>query len=444
MKTIIITSFHSLISRNILSSGLLNILATKLRVVVLVPDFKKNYFIKEFAGENIIVEGIKKEMSRRDLFFRKLALFFCPTKSLRIKYRAEFLVNKKLFYFFVYLPLSLLGHFKIFIEFLRWLDFYYPHQNLYQHIFVKYQPDLIFSTDIQNELDVNLLQEAKKRNKKIISMVRSWDNLTAKGIVRIVPDQLIVNNEIIKSEAIKHGRIPANKIVVVGIPHYDNYLVPPQKTKEEFFSAAGFDLNKKLILFAPIGNRYIKNNKTDKAVLTVLSTLDVNILVRMPPGDSVDWGDFSPQKARVVFDQPGVRSWSGGIKTNELSRRDDRRLCISLCYTDAVVGGPSTIMIDAAVFDKPVVLVNFKEGEQEYFASINRYYDYDHIRPLINSGGVKLANNSAKLTDLVKTYLLNSRLDKEGRQRIAAEQTYKLDGQSTNRLSRVLLTAVGE
>ena len=58
MGTIFLTSFHPLISRNILMSGLPAMLSKDRRVVVFVPAKKADYFRENFSGPNVIVEGV--------------------------------------------------------------------------------------------------------------------------------------------------------------------------------------------------------------------------------------------------------------------------------------------------------------------------------------------------------------------------------------------------
>ncbi|MCH8286657.1 hypothetical protein IIB79_09060, partial [candidate division KSB1 bacterium] len=69
------------------------------------------------------------------------------------------------------------------------------------------------------------------------------------------------------------------------------------------------DFAKKMILFCPIGNRYIRNNKLDALILETLEKIDANIFVRMPPTDEVNIDEGKKYKANVVFDHTGIRPW---------------------------------------------------------------------------------------------------------------------------------------
>ncbi len=442
MKTIFITSFHPLISRNIFSSGLLGMLSSNSRVVILVPDFKKDYFIKEYSGNNIIIEGIEKETSKKNLFFHKLFLFITPTKTLHIKHKAEILTGRKSFLFPVYLLINkTLGNSKKIIKFLRFLDYYFSEKVSLNNIINKYKPDLFFATDVQNELDILFLQEAKKLNIKNVGMIRSWDNVTTKGILRIIPDYLLVNNDTIKNELKRYNFVEDNKILVIGIPHYDNYTKQSRKSKEEFYKQMNFNLKEKMLLFAPIGNRYIIDNKTDEEVLKILAMSNNNILVRLPPGDEVNFNRLY-NKTNIYFDKTGSKFWKGSIKSNEISNKDEEHFINSLYYSDIVICGPSTICIDAAVLDKPIILINFEDKKRKYFNSISRYYDYNHMSYIIKSGGVKVANSKQDLRKFIDIYLKNSKVDQEKRQLLVKKQVYSFDGRSTQRLAKVLFSCL--
>jgi hypothetical protein len=448
MKTIFITSFHPLISRNIFSTGLLEMLSRNFRIVLFVPDMKKEYFEKEFSAENILIEGTHSKLTKKELIFRQLFLALSYTETLSIKKRSEFHQNRKIFtYIFSALPAFIFGRMHFAVRILRAIDVAFGSTGKFVHVFEKYTPALVFSTDIQNENDVELLYAAKKRGIPTIGMVRSWDNLTAKGLIRAIPDRFVVNNEVIQKEAMRYNFIPEKDISIVGIPHYDRYIAAPPKSREEFLKECGLDPAKKTIVYAPIGNRYLRFRQTDKEALEVLSEYDVNILVRIPPTDTVTLDGFKSKKATIFFDEPGTRTWKAGVagagkKMNEIAREDEEMLLHSLAYADLVVTGLSTICIDAAVFSKPVISICIDKPEWSYWDSFRRYHGYDHVRSLIESGGVKIAYSWEELREAVTLYFRDPLCDREGRMRLLKEQAFMLDGKSTERLATILNKAL--
>lgn len=436
MRTIFITSFHQLISRNILTTRFLDFLLAggNIRVVLLAPAEKQDFFKNEFGREGVVVEGVSRVLTRRDIFLRYLALSAVNTRAVEVIRKAEFdRISSRC--------IRILGQSRLGQGSIRYLDRMLTPRGRFAEFFNKYQPVLAFSTDVQNENDVRLMHEAKDRGVPVIGMVRSWDNFTTKGPLRVFPGVLVVPNEIVKQEAVTMSFMPEARIMPVGIPHYDRYMKPAAESRDAFCRKYGLDSAKKIILFSPIGNRYIKGNLLDKLVLETLSALDLNILVRIPPSDYVTLDGFKTPKAQVAFDVSGTGS-EKDRKLNEMAIEDDDRLISELVHCDVIVTGQSTITIDASIFNKPAVIIYFDQEERPYFESVKRYYDSEYYRPVAESGGARFAKSPEELNTLVEQYLENPRLDEEGRARIAREQAYKLDGKATERLANILLHAL--
>ncbi len=437
MKTILITNFHPIIARNILFTPLLEKLGRDARVLIAVPDFKKEYFIKNF-GVHATIIPFSTSLSRRTLLFRWLFLSLLNSKTLYIKKRSELYRDHRLFPFLssVFLA-STFGRSKLCIRLFRLLDQFFDTHTGARALFDEYHPDIVFSTDVQNESDVALMHEGRRHKANVIGMVRSWDNLSSKGIIRVPPDTLIVHNDLIVEEAVKYNHIDRERIIVTGIPHYDRYVKGPKTSHDEFFKKWGFDPKRKLVLFSPIGDRYIRENKLDQLVLDTLSKLPVNIFVRFPPCDEVTLHKPTQSEAIVVFERTGVSFWEGGPKVNEIDRQDDDTLIAELSCADVLVVGQSTLVVDASVFDVPSVIINFDEEKRNYYDSVKRYYDGEYYRLVKESGAVAIADSPTDLTRVVETCLQDSSINREARFRVVSERA-ALDGNSTTRLYEAL------
>ena len=452
MKTIFLTSFHPLISRNILMSGVVPLLSRDNRVVILVPIAKADYFREQFSGPHIVIEGVNTELDKHNLRFRKIILACTPTRDLFIKKRVEWYKDRKMFSYLVsVIPAILFGRIKSCIQFLRMLDYRTAPKARFRELFGRYHPNLVVSTDVQNEIDIAFLREAKELGIPTTGMVRSWDNLTSKGIIRFVPDHLVVHNEIIKAEAVHYSFIDTNIISVIGIPHYDRYKKAydasrdhraSESTRSAFLHSLHFDMNKKLILFAPFGDRYIRDNTLDNKILETLSEFDANVLVRLPPTDTVNFNGFKTRNANVQFYESGSSTWKGGKKINEISKADEENLIQSLSFADVVVTGQSTIALDAAAFDKPIVIAAFDEEPRKYYDSVLRYFDYEYYRKFRERSGIRMAKSPQKLRELVSVSLEDSRADATVRARIREDQLYAFDGNASERLANILLTTI--
>lgn len=437
MKTICITSFHPLISRNILGTQLLDLLQKNgNRIVLLVPEKKKDFFAGQFARDGIFIEPIDDRLTRRDLFLRYLALAFLDTRSLRIKRKTEMRESGTILS-------RIIGNTAFARWLLRFLSNVLTPRGAFHHVFATYAPDLIFATDVQNEYDVRLMHEAQRQSVPIVGMVRSWDNLTSKGALRCIPDRLVVHNTIVRDEAVRYSGVSADRIKVIGVPHYDAYIKGAASSREEFFKRIGGDPAKKLVLFAPIGDRYLTRNTIDRDILDILDKEfpnDWQILVRFPPLDTVaNLYNKPPPSNRVFFDKPRVEI-EGVLKNPELSRANEQHLLNSLYWSDMLVSGPSTMCVDMAFFDKPIVLFGF-DGytTYSYYEGVRRYYDYNHWRSVLQSGGAAFAETEKDFKKMLREAIASPQKLKEERRRIVEEQCFARDGKATERLAHVLL-----
>ncbi len=439
-KTIFITSCHPLISRNIISTGILDLLLkNSTRVILIVPTQKVDYFTKAFGKEGVFVEGINIDLGKREGLLKYLSLASLNTNTLNIKRKTEMKGSGSFTKFFLS---NFLSHFII-----RKIEKYSYNKNIFGNLFKKYNPSSIFVTDIQNEIDIALLIEAQRDKIYTLGMVRSWDNLTSKGLIRVIPDRLIVWNDIVKDEAIKFHDIKRDDIEIVGIPHYDDYKRYDYSDKKSFFDRIGADINKKLALVIPIGDRYLRDNTVDRDIVSILDKhlpQNYQILVRMPPGDYVRELENKPNqfnRIKVIYDRSYMTT--DNIKTTEIRKDDDIHLGQTLFWSDIVISGPSTVVIDSVYMNKPIILFGF-DGykKRDYYDSIRRYYDYDNFVPIIKSGGAKFAVTIDDFIESVKKYIENPKLDEEKREDLIQKEVAILDGNSTGKLFNVLIESM--
>ena len=182
MRTIFITSFHPLISRNILSTPLFDFLLVdrELQIVLLVPEDKRGFFQKEFGRDRVIVETVPRAITRRDIFLRYLALSSVDTRALEVLRRAAFhTISARC--------MRIAGKRKIMQYFVRMLDALVTPRERFAKLLRAYRPALVFSTDMKNENDVRLVHDAQRKNVATVGMItlftKSVTKSTKLGIV---------------------------------------------------------------------------------------------------------------------------------------------------------------------------------------------------------------------------------------------------------------------
>jgi hypothetical protein len=405
--------------------------------VIIVPEKKVSFYAQWFGASNIVVEGVEaKVMLRRDIFFNSLFLNLSDTQARRIHRFIELKKDKKylkfLYHVFLARVVGKVGAFRILF---RWLDFNLSNRDRFRQLFEKYNPIMVFSTDMFEPNDVDLAREAKRRGVFTISMVRSWDNITTKGLNRIIPDKFIVATPVLKEELVKYNDANSDDIFVVGIPHYDKYTKSQRTDRQTLFEKLGLDPNKKTIFFAPPSSIYSGNEPIAEEIVKSFYEHDIQIIIRLYIVGSVNLGSIKPVPNKIAIDDPG----SSSDFTEADLTKGDGHLADLLYNSDVVIAFASTLAIDAIVFGRPVVFINFDVAPKPYWASLRRFYDYDHQRAILRTGGVKLAKNMGELVEFVNMYLSNPKLDEDGRRKIIEERCWKLDGQSSERLAKAIL-----
>ena len=456
MRTVFITSFSGLSARNILSTSILEILANQpdARIVILSPIEKQGDLQRYFGGKNgnVVVEGLRLVNTRfstegtqletasrsfLERMFFSLFLHSSDTNSWRVMRLAERKIKGRYVQTFIHWILAKLGNLRVYRSVLRRLDYLLMPKDRYAQCFDKYKPDLVFATDVFNDHDIEVMREARYFGIFIVGMVRSWDNITSHGLNRIIPDKLIVHTPKIKEEAIKYNDVNPENIFISGIPHYDRYLSDLRTPRDEFFKRMNLDPKKKTVFFAPPSDIYAKHNPVSVQVIKELSKLDdTQLIIRSYLVGKVDLGDIKPIPGKIAIDTPSnSRHFSGA----DIAPKEDAHLADLLYHSDVVVAFASTLAIDAAVLGKPGVLIGFDGALRPYWQSLRQYYDYDHQRYLVDTGGVKLATDMNNFLKYIKDYLNNPNLDKKERETITDSFCWKMDGKSGERVANVLI-----
>ncbi len=442
--TIFITSFFGLVARNILATDFLRILSSQpdIRIIIFAPKEKKESYQKMFSAVNIEIEGVDKiPSSFWERIISPLFLNASDTAARRIHRLIERQKHGKYLSSGWHFIVAKSSRFKVFRSFLRRLGRLFLRDAVLAGYFEKYKPDLVFATDIFEPSDVYMIQSAQRRGIHVVGMVRSWDNITTKGLNRVITDGLVVNTSTIKEEALRYCDFRPDDVYVVGVPHYDAYAVGPRISKKELFGNLKLDPNKKTVFFAAPSDIYVQGDAITPKVVGLLYHLDAQVIVRLYIVGQVNLGGIKLIPNKVAVDDPGSRA---DFMQAELTGQDSH-LADLLYHSDVVVAFASTLAIDAVVFNKPVIFIGF-DGDpgRPYWKSLRRFYDYDHQCSILSTRGVRLAKTPEDLIVYLERYLENPDLDGEGRKKIIEERCWKLDGQSGKRLANVILKKLAQ
>ncbi|HEU5303245.1 MAG TPA: hypothetical protein VFU40_01265, partial [Gemmatimonadales bacterium] len=236
-----------------------------------------------------------------------------------------------------------------------------------------------------------------------------------------------------------------------GVAHFDIYArLERQLSRAAVCRRLGLDAARSILVFGTVSPFLFRFN-LEVAELLAKAVADGRIappsqlVVRLHPQSisgiyADDLGAYRALQARypgvVALDLPRVID--SGL---QWALPDDEMVWLAslLRRADVSLTVASTLAIDAALCDTPVIGVAF-DGLRRlpYAGSIRRAYDYTHYKPLVDTGGLRLAENEEQMIALVNRYLEDRDLDREGRAAIVREQVWKVDGRSGERVARLI------
>ena len=244
--------------------------------------------------------------------------------------------------------------------------------------------DVVMATPlVGGECQHDYLRSARQLGRMVVYPVNSWDNLTSKGLVHLVPDRMYVWNEVQHREAVELHGIPSERIAVVGAHSFDHWFDwRPRTTRAAFCAQVGLDPERPFLLYVcssgfvaaderPVVARWLALVRSDPELARA------GVLVRPHPTNGAIWADHPLGSFANVAVWPPV----GDDPTDEQRRA---AFYDSIHHAAAVVGANTTALIDAAIVGRRTLSLLLPElrGAQEQTLHF-RYLLPDHGGPLL-------------------------------------------------------------
>ena len=442
---------HGAAAGNIVRTGIIGrVLAAEpsLQAVILSPMADDDAFVKEVAHPRVTVETLPAHRPE-GLEARLLALMQAGylesgvTESVRIR-RAEAHAKGTIRWIGLKHLIARTAMPSLVKKETRYdaIDRRVSHPRAEQ-VFDRYRPDLLVTSSPGLILsEVPLLRTAKRRGVRTMAIDPSWDNFTNKLMPVRRVDRLVVWNDLMKTQAVDlHGYQP-DDIRVAGVPQWDRYFRDGATTdRAAFFRRIGADPARRLVTLTTTPQELYSHHDH---VLRVMAGAvrdgrwpSVQILVRLHPRDDrAKYAQFEGTPG-IIIEKPfrdTVRAGDG--LAVDVTADSQQHLADTLRHSDVIVNVASTIAVEAAIFDTPVVNVAFDgEREQEFTRSSRRYYKFTHYANITRHNAVRVAWSPDELIAHVRTYLDDPAQDRAGRERVVREQCQFTDGRAAERVA---------
>jgi hypothetical protein len=245
-------------------------------------------------------------------------------------------------------------------------------------------PDLLLVTPLVElgSQQVDYVKCARRLGVRSALCVASWDNLTSKGLIRVIPDHVVVWNESQKTEAVSMHGVAPDRVAVTGAQLFDRWFADrPSRSRDEFCRTVGLDPSQPFVLYVgsstfiapdevPFAERWIgRVRRAGDATLA-----GIGVLIRPHPANSRQWRTFdAPARFANVALWPPI----GTDPTSPDFRRD---YFDSLYYCAAVVGINTSAQIEASIVGRPVFTIRSAEFAHAQEGTL-------HFQYLVSEGG---------------------------------------------------------
>ncbi len=320
----------------------------------------------------------------------------------------------------------------------------------YLNLLKTLRPALVFNgSHVHSRVATQAVQAAQWLNIPTATFIFSWDNLTSQGRIMLPYDYYLVWNEQLKKQLLEmYRQIHPDRVFVTGTPQFDFHFRPEYyQTREEFYAANGADLRRPLVLYTTgMANHMPNEPELVEEIADILSAVGgenpPQLLVRVYPKDLT--GRFEKLKMRrpdILFQKT---DWETAWLTPKFE--DSFALINALRHCALGINVASTVSLELCMFDKPVINVGYNPASVPV-GKINyaEYYEFDHYRPLVESGAVEVASSVRRMRQLIIENLRKPARRKTERQNLIKKMFGEtLDGKSANRVAQALLQIVAQ
>lgn len=307
-------------------------------------------------------------------------------------------------------------------------------------------PDVLVSSGTFRYEEPAIVAAAKTLGIPVMALITSWDNPSTKNRMVFQYDGYLVWSEQMQRDM--HHFFPQSREVpmyLTGAPQFDVFFQERfTQTREEFCRAQGLDPALPIILYAMGSPNLFKEHFT---VLDLAESVrrgelgEVQLLVRPHPvhDDGSEMQRLRNFGGRIVVQQ--TRQPDHYVANRSQDETQIVEWVNTFRHAAIVVNFSSTAAIDGAIFDKPIVNLNYDPDPEQSRAGLAAELNtsWTHFKPIAQSGALWLVNNPREMVEAVRGYLAHPERHRQERRGIAQFVCGPLDGKAGERMARAII-----
>ena len=297
-------------------------------------------------------------------------LFYTNTKKL--KYNNNFLVNRTYNFLFIklknYIPKSdtLLYFLKVINN--RLISLFSPE---IKHLIQNLNPEHVISLDPINKKEYPYLVHSQKIC-NTSAIIKSFDNITTKGFIPYVPNNIFVWNNIMVKDAQKAYGYYRPNIYAIGASQYDHV-----KTNSDLIKVK----SNQILYCTNSSDLYNNDKKIIDYILSFIYKHNFKLLIRVKQTDTFQkW-----EKYRFLKDVELFPNKDFDNDANKYCSTKQHQLSLVEQIKDSfvVISSYSSLILDSLSLKTPCINLGYSETKAKNGWSVNYMEQFDHIKPLI-------------------------------------------------------------
>lgn len=303
-------------------------------------------------------------------------------------------------------------------------------------------PDLLWSTAYITYDEHAYVTAAQDLNIPVLSSILSFDNLTSRTSYLQRFYHYTVWSEWMKQQLVRfYPHVNPEQVTVTGTPQFDFHRKREFcLTRQDTLALFGLGPNDRYFVYGASPQRLAPDELLlVKQLVRKMSQCEelkrYKVVVRLHPLD--DWSRWD-----VETDHKGNLIVSGAWMTRPdsggwafITPMEQIRLVSLLTHAEACINIASTIGLDAAVLDRPVIGIDFRDEPHAPHDILYEEYYAEHYLPLVETGAVRVASSWDQLMDLMNEAISSPEKYRENRQRAVLQICGAVDGQAATRLA---------
>ncbi len=284
-----------------------------------------------------------------------------------------------------------------------------PHPDILA-LTLRERPDFfVLPSGLLDYVTDDVLQIADKLSIPTAMLIAGWDNLSSKGLLYHFPEAVGVWGEQNRRHAVEIQKIPADRVFLIGAPHYDNFHPTQMADQAKMRASLGLPENRKIILFAGTFRLFDETELLKEVEQAIDSGLlpPIHILYRPHPWrvKRKSEEDYFANSWRHISMDPEIEKTYQTAKIKDRGAVPDdfaiRMNHLENIYqiVDAVISPMSTILLESLLFGLPTMAVAFGDGKHSW--SADKVSKMEHFKELYQIPEMLVCRNKDDFFQLV-------------------------------------------